>query len=164
MTQRTIHRAGLNGHGERERFEKWLLTPEKGRRPRDGSEAQQMLICRNLERAAQAPFSIRTRLALMEGIFSTTDPAKALSILKGLAAITEHTGSVPAKEAYGRLADNWLMDSRISDNEPRVETEGFRFIYVKAMEVPTDRNVAFPPRPLPPEPADHWGSGGSDNW
>jgi len=146
MTQRTVHKAKLNGHGERERFEKWLLTPAKGRMPMDGGEYQQRTIRQNLERAAQAPFSIRTRLALMEGIFSTTDPAKALSILKGLAAITEHTGSVPAKEAYGRLADNWLMDSRISDNEPGVGTEGFAFIYMMAMEVPTDRNVAFPPR------------------
>ncbi|MCX6768815.1 MAG: hypothetical protein NTY83_03185 [Candidatus Micrarchaeota archaeon] len=149
MTQRTIHKAGAksNGHGEQNAFERWLLRPLDGaRRPRDGSEAQQKMIRQNLERAAEAPFSVRTRLKLMEKVFSTPDPEKALSILRGLCGIVESTGSYMAKEIYGRLSSEWLKDRRISRNEPQIEARGHAFILRKAMEVPTERSVAFPPR------------------
>ena len=145
MTHTTASKVRLNGHEERERFEKWLLTPARARMPRDGSQEQQRLIRRNLERAHKAPFPLRTRLAIMEKIFSTADPAKALSILKGLSTITAYTGSAQAKKEYERLSSQWADDSMISGNK-RWADRGFEFIFDKATEVPSRFNVAFPPK------------------
>jgi len=129
MTQRTIHRAGLNGHGERERFEKWLLTPARGRMPADGSEYQQKIMRQNLERAAQAPFSIRARLRLMEEIFTTTDPEKSLAILRGLRTIAKSEKSCLARKLYERLSAEWVVDTRILAYQQTLWTDGFAFIH-----------------------------------
>ncbi|MEW5996540.1 MAG: hypothetical protein AB1657_03025 [Candidatus Micrarchaeota archaeon] len=127
MKHRSIR--GNSGGAEirRGRFEAYLLEGAPKRNMHRKLAAVDAAILCNLERAAEAPFPVRVKVAVLRDLYFSHQPAKTLLAMRALSGMAK-AGSRAAKQALMEMSEKWLKDHSMRFSSEYLWAKGLVFI------------------------------------